>query len=62
MSVGFQITDGCGLCTASRWPMHRLCCGQAGMAGGPRIAWWPVRYRVYKALVVSETQDRCWTL
>jgi len=27
MSVGCQITDGCGLCTASRSPLHRLHCG-----------------------------------
>jgi len=41
MSVGFQITDDCGLCTALRSLMHRLCCGQAGMAGGCRTARWP---------------------
>jgi len=32
------------------------------MEGGPRIAWWYVRCRVYKALVITETQGRCWTL
>jgi len=56
MSVGFQITDGYGLHSASRSPMHRLCCDQAGMVGGPRTAQWPVRCRVYKAIAVSETQ------
>jgi len=58
MSVGFHITDGCRLRTGLRSPMHRRCCGQAGMAGGPRTAWWPVRCRAYKALAVSETQGR----
>jgi len=56
MNVCFQITDGCGVCTTSRSLMHRLCCGQAGMAGGPRTVWWPVKCRAYKASVVTETQ------
>jgi len=42
MSVGYEITDGCGLRTASRSPMRRLRCGKAGMADGPPIARWPV--------------------
>ena len=58
MSVSFQITDGCGLHTTSRSPMRQLCCSQAGMAGGRRTIWWPVGYRVSKALAVSETQGR----
>jgi len=62
MSVGFQITDDCGLHAALRSPMHWLGCGKAGMAGGPQTAQWPVRRRAYKALAVSETQGRCWTL
>jgi len=53
MSVGCHITDGCGLHTASRSPLHRLRCGQAG---GPQTARWPVRCKVYKALAVNETQ------
>jgi len=32
MSVGRQITDGYGLCTKSKSPLHQLCCDQAGMA------------------------------
>jgi len=32
MSVGCQITDGCGLCTTLRSPLHRLRYDQAGMA------------------------------
>ena len=35
-----------------------LRCGQVGMVGRPETAWWIVRCRPYKALVVSETEGR----
>jgi len=62
LCVGFQITDGCRLCSTSRSLMHQLRCGKAGMAGGPWIAQWPVICRAYKALAANETLGRCWTL